>query len=262
MKEELTCSLIQADLHWENIEANLSMFSDLIDQAHDTDLIVLPEMFSTGFSMNASQLAETMDGPTIHWLKEMAQNKNTRVCGSCIIKESGHYYNRFVWAEPDGHLSIYDKKHLFTLAGEDQYYSPGKERLIMNIEGWRIMPLICYDLRFPVWSRSRKSKESVYEYDALLYVANWPAPRANAWETLLRARAIENQSYCLGLNRVGKDGKGLEYLGQSGLIDFSGQGHLHQKTEKILTAKLSAQALQSFREKLPFQADADSFELT
>lgn len=265
MAENLKVSLIQTSLHWENKEENLKHFAEKIQQIRDTDLILLPEMFNTGFSMNSTKLHERMDGHTIAWMKEKAAKKNAVVCGSLIVEEDGKYYNRLVWMRPDGSFETYDKKHLFRMADEEKYFSPGNKRLIVELKAWKIFPQICYDLRFPVYSRNRFTHENnkvEAEYDLAFYIANWPAARANAWTTLLRARAIENQCYVIGLNRTGEDGNKIAYNGQSSVIDAKGDTMEDTAgTESTITVSLDKQELNDFREKFPVGMDSDRFEL-
>lgn len=255
----LNIALLQSNLYWENITANLAMFEEKISQiTSPVDLIVLPEMFSTGFTMNAANLAEPMNLTTYKWLQQQSKKTQAVVVGSCIIKEQGFFYNRLLWAEPNGNVDFYDKRHLFRLAGENQIYSAGSKKIIKNLKGWKICPLICYDLRFPVWSRNTN-----LEYDILLYIANWPNPRLNAWDTLLQARAIENLAFSIGLNRVGKDEKGNEYKGNSAVYDFKGQTLLKIENgkEALEIITLHKQPLDEFREKFAVYLDADSFSL-
>ena len=261
--KDLTISLFQANLHWEKIDANLAMFEEMIWSVDHTDLIVLPEMFTTGFSMNAKKLAEPLMGKTFRWMRQMATQRKVAVTGSYIIKENGHYFNRLHFVYPDGSSKQYDKKHLFNLAVEGETYTAGTERLILEYNGWRIHPMICYDLRFPVWARSRKIENSLYEYDLLLYVANWPNTRINAWDTLLKARAIENLVYCAGVNRIGTDAFPKDYDGHSGAYSPKGEElDFSENNEKILTVTLSAEELLTYRKNFPFQSDADEFSLT
>ncbi|MDZ4680624.1 MAG: amidohydrolase [Saprospiraceae bacterium] len=253
--ENLRVSLLQTELVWEDKAANLKRFSEIIDALPaDTDLILLPEMFTTGFSMNAPALAENMDGLTMQWLAGQAANNRAVIAGSFIAFEKGRYYNRFVWMRPDGSWAIYDKRHLFAYAGEDRIYSPGEKRLTVELKGWKICPLICYDLRFPVWSRNTEN------YDLLLYVANFPERRRHAWTALLTARAIENQAYTIGVNRVGKDGQDIAYSGDSCVVDYEGNIlYRLAEVEGMHTIELSADAQQVFREKFPFLKDQDVF---
>lgn len=260
--KDLTISLFQADLHWEEIDANLAMFEEMIWSIDQSDLIVLPEMFTTGFSMSAEKLAEPPGGKTFKWMRQMATQRQVAVTGSYMIKEAGKYYNRLYFVYPDGSSQYYDKKHLFNLADEGDAFTPGMERTIIDYKGWRIHPMICYDLRFPVWARSRKTEDQMYEYDLLLYVANWPDTRVNAWDTLLKARAIENLSYCAGVNRIGSDQAPKNYNGHSAAYSPKGDELVFSDGESIiLTATLSAEELQSYRKNFPFQADADDFSI-
>jgi len=256
---DLTVSFIQAELYWHDAAANRAAFgAALATLPGSTDLIVLPEMFTTGFSMEAAALAETMQGPTVAWMKEQAAARQAVLTGSVIIEENGAYYNRLLWVRPDGSLSTYDKRHLFTLAGEQHTYTPGGTRLVEEWRGWRICPLVCYDLRFPVWSRN----QAAAPFDLLLYVANWPAVRRTAWSTLLRARAIENVACALGVNRLGRDGLGHDYSGDSALIDARGnylvEAHEHAGA---FTHTLQRAELDDFRSKFAALHDADAFEL-
>jgi len=258
MSNTLTTALLQASLHWESIDANLAMFEEMIWKLEvEVDVIVLPEMFSTGFSMNAAPLAEPANSKTFRWMKQMAEQKKAMVVGSYILNEKAVYRNRLFCVFPDGSSEYYDKRHLFTLAGEDQAYSKGDDRLIVEWKGWKICPLICYDLRFPVWARSQG-----YEYDLLLYIANWPTPRINAWDTLLQARAIENLSYTIGVNRIGIDGYDAKYNGHSAAIDYLGNYLVAPEDgEMIKVATLEKPKLERFRRKYDFQKEADSFTL-
>lgn len=256
----LTVSLIQTNLHWENKAANLAMLEEKIMGIKEkTELVILPEMFSTGFSMRPEILAETMDGETIQWMKRIAAARKIILTGSVIIKEEGHYYNRLVWMLPNGQYGVYDKRHLFAYAGEDQHYKAGAKRLIASVKGWKINLLICYDLRFPVWARQQSQPESP-EYDLLVYVANWPERRIHAWKTLLQARAIENQSFVIGVNRVGKDGNEIYHTGDSMVVDVMGEVLYQKKDEEdIYTITLQKEPMETVREKLPFLKDADGF---
>ena len=262
----LTLSLIQSNLHWENKKANLQMFEEKINGITEkTEIVVLPEMFSTGFSMHAEQLAETMDGPTVQWMKRIAAEKKIIITGSVIIKEEEKYYNRLLWILPNGQYGIYDKRHLFAFAGEDKHYTAGSKRLIASVKGWRINLQICYDLRFPVWARQQSfvSKNPEPEYDILLYVANWPDRRSHAWQTLLQARAIENQCYAVGVNRTGDDGHGIYHSGGSLVADPMGSLLYHRKDEEdIFTITLQRAELEDVRKRLPFLKDADGFVIT
>ena len=255
--ENLRVSIVQADLAWEDREANFRHFDSLLAPlCGQTDLILLPEMFTTGFSMAAARLAEPEDGPTRVWMAAQALKTGAVVAGSCIIAEAGVFYNRLLWVSPNGQVERYDKRHLFTLSGEHLYYHAGQTRLITTLKGWRICPLICYDLRFPVWSRNTEA------FDLLVYVANFPARRAHAWKSLLLARAIENQCYTIGVNRTGTDGNGHAYSGDSCVLDF--EGHyctIGPPGEFIQTIVLEAAPMQDFRKKFPFLSDRDDFFL-
>ncbi|WP_436517837.1 amidohydrolase [Ekhidna sp. To15] len=260
--QDLTISLIQANLHWEEIDANLAMFEEMIWSIDQTDLVVLPEMFTTGFSMNAKQLAEPPGGKTFKWMRQMATQRKVAITGSYMIKEQGQYFNRLYFVYPDGSSQQYDKKHLFTLAAEGETFTSGQDRLILEYLGWKIHPLICYDLRFPVWARSRKTDNALYEYDLVLYVANWPDTRVNAWDTLLKSRAIENLAYAAGVNRVGDDEASKSYNGHSGVYTPKGEElAFSEGKEVILTTTLSAEEMHAYRKDFPFQADADDFYL-
>jgi predicted amidohydrolase len=258
----LTISIIQANLQWENKSANLAMFEQKIMAIKErTEIVILPEMFSTGFSMRPEVLAENMQGETIAWMKRVSAEKRIILTGSVIIEEAGKYYNRLIWMLPDGQYGIYDKRHRFAYAGEDDHYTAGSKRLIASVKGWKINLLVCYDLRFPVWARQQSQPQGP-EYDVLIYVANWPERRNHAWKTLLQARAIENQSYVIGVNRVGEDGNGIYHSGDSMVADAMGEV-LYQKKddEDVYTITLQKEPLESIRQKLPFLKDADGFML-
>jgi predicted amidohydrolase len=248
---------IQARLNWEDAETNRAYFSEKIaGLSEGTDLVILPEMFSTGFSMNATALAETMDGTTLAWLRNEASKLGAAITGSFIVKDGAHYHNRLIWMQPDGQFFYYDKRHLFTFAGEDEHYDAGQRHLIVEWKGWKIMPLICYDLRFPVWSRN------VQGYDLLIYVANWPEVRSYAWQSLLTARAIENQAYTIGVNVVGQDGKGISYSGDTVIHNYAGEVlYRVSHTEDVFTLELDKTAQAEFRAKFAFLNDRDGFEL-
>jgi predicted amidohydrolase len=254
---DLNITLIQSELHWENVEANLAMFANKIAAFKEqTDLILLPEMFSTGFSMKPEKLAEEMNGSAIEWMKKQAKEKNAVICGSLIIKEQGKYYNRLIWMRPDGAFSVYDKRHLFRMGEENNHYSAGSSKITEEIKGWKILPLVCYDLRFPVWSRNSDN------YDLLLYVANWPERRNHAWKSLLIARAIENQSYVLGLNRVGNDGNNIYYSGDSSVINFKGEIIFQEANNELVKSfTLKKEPLEEYRKEFPVLMDRDEFEL-
>lgn len=258
MKTDLKITLVQSELIWENASANRELFSKKFQTFEgETDLIVLPEMFTTGFSMNAKKLAEPNDGESLNWMISEARKHNCAITGSVIISEDDKFYNRLFFVLPDGTYEKYDKKHTFTLAKENETYTAGKERLIVNYKGWKICPLICYDLRFPVWSRNTE------DYEVLIYVANWPKVRTVAWDTLLRARAIENMSYCVGVNRVGFDGNDHEYVGHSAVYDVLGkQVSPSAFDEFIETVTLSKEHIESNRKHLQFLNDRDKFKIT
>jgi len=261
MKSQLNVSLVQSDLTWHDAAENRRTFDRLMQPlAGQTDLIILPEMFSTGFTMDAEAVAEPENGPTTDWLRNAAGMLNAVVTGSIVTRARGKFWNRLIWMRPDGSFEFYDKRHLFRMAGEHEHYAEGDRKLIVDLFGWKICPLICYDLRFPVWSRNRLGSEGAY--DALIYVANWPERRRYAWQTLLRARAIENVSYCIGVNRVGKDAKEIEYSGDSVVLDFMGQPLMPElEGEAVRTIALDYEALSAFRKRFPAHMDADSFEL-
>jgi omega-amidase len=250
-------AIIQSPLFWESPEDNRNYFEEKINAiSKAVDLIVLPEMFSTGFTMNPFDVAETMEGPTILWLQSLAKARKVAITGSLIIKENKLFYNRLVFVLPSGEIQFYDKNHLFTLAGEDKVYTKGTQKLIVDYLGWKICPLICYDLRFPVLARN------VEDYDLLIYVANWPKVRINAWDVLLKARAIENMCYAIGVNRIGLDGANYEYVGHSQVVDFLGNYIIEpQEVEGIFTLKLDREKMLKVRQQLGFLNDRDSFEI-
>ena len=258
----LTITTIQSNLFWEDKTANLQMLQQKIDSIEEkTEIIILPEMFTTGFSMQAEQLAETMDGETVEWMKTISNKNGIVLTGSVMIEDAGKYYNRLIWMLPNGQYGYYDKRHLFAYGEEDQHYSAGKKRLIASVKGWKINLQICYDLRFPVWAR-QKPEEGLAEYDLLIYVANWPERRSHAWKTLLCARAIENQCYVVGVNRVGDDAKNIHYSGNSLVIDPMGQVLYHMADEEdVNTITLSKEKLEEVRTKFPFLNDADDFTI-
>lgn len=280
----LSVTIIQANLHWEDKAANLQMFEEKINSIKEkTEIVVLPEMFSTGFSMYPEKLAETMDGETVQWMKRIAATKKIILTGSVIIADTGQaapggltrYCNRLIWMLPNGQYGIYDKRHRFAFGGEDEQFSAGTKRLIASVKGWKINLLVCYDLRFPVWARQapplsdRASPDTSgrrvggeAEYDVLIYVANWPDKRVHAWKTLLQARAIENQCYVVGVNRVGNDGNNIHYTGESMIVDPLGEVLYTKKEEEdIFTITLNKEHLNSVREKFPFWRDADRFQI-
>jgi omega-amidase len=268
----LSITIIQTDLHWEDKKANLQMLEEKINSIKEkTEIVTLPEMFSTGFSMQPERLAETMDGETMEWMKRIATEKKIILTGSLIIKENGHYFNRLIWMLPGGQYGVYDKRHRFAYAGEDEHYTAGTKRLIASVKGWKINLLVCYDLRFPVWSRQTSASNSLSKgegglgapgFDVLIYVANWPEKRIHAWRTLLQARAIENQCYVVGTNRTGDDGNNIHYSGESMIIDPMGEVLYTKKdNEDIFTMSLDKTHLQTIREKFPFWKDADEFRI-
>ncbi len=249
----LTLTLVQSELVWEQRQANLERFEERLQPlAGRTDLVVLPEMFSTGFTMNAAPLAETMAGPTLRWMQHLARQLTADLAGSAIIRADGEFYNRLLWVKPDGRYFTYDKKHLFRMSGEHKVYAAGRERLTVTVNGWQVRPFICYDLRFPAWCRNRQPG-----FDVALFVANWPAARAEHWRILLRARAIENQCYAVGVNRVGTDGNGLDYRGDSTVIDPQGRVRYHcEDREDVFTTTLSRDDLEIYRASFPAWKDA------
>lgn len=262
----LTITLVQTRLYWEDKAANLQMLEEKINGLKErTELAILPEMFTTGFSMNPGKLAETMDGETLAWMQRLSREKKIILTGSMIAQsgtaEEVNYYNRLIWMLPNGQYGLYDKRHRFAYAGEDEHFAAGNRRLIASVKGWKINLLICYDLRFPVWAR-QQSHDGEAEYDLLIYVANWPERRSHAWKTLLQARAIENQCYVVGVNRVGTDGNDIYYSGDSMVIDPLGEV-LYTKSgeEDIFTITLNKEHLQSVRGRFPFLRDADEFRL-
>ena len=294
--QDLSVTLIQTDLYWENPTANLANLEEKIAQiSTQTDLIILPEMFNSGFTMNAKTVAEPMNLTTFKWLRQQAKKAGAVITGSFIVKEDDKYFNRLIWMRPDGSFEQYDKRHLFRMGNEHLIFTAGTERIIVELKGWKICPLICYDLRFPVWSRqahhshegtkpqsegeqrSKKTRKqsggnlavdslsltphlSSLAYDLLIYVANWSSARSQVWDILLQARAIENQSYCIGVNRVGDDGMGLNYSGNSTVIDYKGNAIFYQKDSEIIhTQNLHYQQLIDFRTKFPAHLDADEF---
>ena len=262
--QDLTVAIIQDALHWQQPGANRDQFADRLDalvaaqQETSIDVAVLPEMFTTGFTMNAAEVAEPMDGPSLDWMRAQAARHRLALTGSLVIAEGGHYFNRLLWVMPDGVVHSYDKRHLFRMAGEHEVYEAGTSQVVIECNGWRVAPFICYDLRFPVWSRRRAGQG--FDYDVALYVANWPAPRHDAWHTLLRARAMENQCYVLGVNRIGIDGNGIDYPGGSAVLDYLGRDLAN--CHDALTAAavtLSHAGLRQARERFPLWRDADDF---
>lgn len=252
--QDLTVTMIQTELCWEDIPANLSAFDKKIDAiSGKTDLIILPEMFTTGFTMNAAKLAEGMEGSAVSWITARAKERVAHIIGSVIIEDGGRYYNRLLWAKPDGEVLTYDKKHLFRMAGEHRVYSPGKTHLTVTVNGWNLRPFICYDMRFPIWTRNIGN-----QYDVAIFIANWPSPRAAQWRLLMPARAVENQAYVIGVNRVGKDGNGLSYSGDSSIIDPMGNLIFHQSDIPCVhTEILSFDRVREYRETFAAWQDAD-----
>ena len=254
----LIVTLLQTELVWEDVKANLTAFQAKFDNIpHTTDLVVLPEMFSTGFTMNAENLAQSMDGRAVQWMMQIAADRSVHLVGSLIIGSKGRFYNRLIWAQPDGQIYTYDKRHLFRMMGEEKVYSPGNRRITVDLNGWKIRPFICYDLRFPVWTRNYNSN-----YDVAIFIANWPAKRSLHWTSLLRARAIENLSYVIGVNRVGTDGNGIYFSGDSAIIDPVGN-YIFQKSEAVCieTIELSYDLMAKYRQEFPAWKDADHFQI-
>ena len=258
MSNNLNVSCIQTELVWENIDQNLKHFSKKIDQVSiDTELIILPEMFTTGFTMNTVEMAESMDGKSFQWMKKQSNKSNKIIIGSIIIKEDKKYYNRCITMFPSGEYYTYDKGHLFRMEKENKDFTKGDSKTVFEYNGWRICTLICYDLRFPVWSRNQD------DYDLLIYIASWPESRREVWNTLLKARAIENQSYVIGVNRIGNDGEGITYSGDTVIINPKGQiiSKANDYKDEIINAELSLDELKQFREKFPVILDADDFKI-
>lgn len=266
MQATLTVSLVQGNTRWHDPQANREYYAGLLGrEKHGSDIFILPETFTSGFSNEAIADAETMDGPTLVWMLDQARQHQAVITGSVQIRDDARVFNRLIWAQPDGHYKTYDKRHLFRMANEHQRYASGNERLVVEYKGWRICPQVCYDLRFPVFSRNRfnHDAENRFDYDLLLYVANWPAARKHAWRSLLPARAIENLAYVAGVNRVGVDGNTIDYAGDSVLLDYLGQAMLTGgEKDEVLTCSLSANELQAYRTKFPAYLDADTFEIT
>lgn len=265
MKKDLRITIVQNKIHWESPVKNIKHFNSQLSalKKGSTDVIILPEMFNTGFSMEAEKFAEETGGITMQWMQETARGLNAVVCGSLMMKHKKKFHNRFIWMQPNGEHSHYDKRHLFSMSGEDKIYTAGKERLIVDVKGWKICPMICYDLRFPVWSRNSISKKGNAEYDVLIYVANWPSVRNYPWQQLLIARAIENQCYVAGVNRIGKDGNGMEHEGNSVVLDPIGKKLTFTKPNKIVleTITLSAKELTVMRSRFPVLTDADKVKV-
>ncbi len=257
MNSTLTFTLIQSELHWEDKAANLQMFTEKIKSIEGKkEIVILPEMFNTGFSMNPTTLCEEMNDETLSWMKRMAVEQKIILTGSVIIQDEGKYYNRLIWMQPNGEYGFYDKRHLFSLSGEDKEFSQGDKKFVAQVKGWKICTQICYDLRFPVWSRQSKGAE----YDVLLYVANWPERRIHAWKTLLQARAIENQCFVVAVNRVGKDGNGIDYNGESCVINPMGEVLYGKSNEEdIFSITLDKNEIVEARSRFPFLKDGDDF---
>ncbi|MEX0968171.1 MAG: amidohydrolase [Bacteroidia bacterium] len=255
--QDLNIALIQTRLEWEDKKANLRNFGEKLRSiSSETQLVVLPEMFSTGFSMRPEKLAEDMDGPTVQWMKEQASRQNITLTGSIIIGKDGKYFNRLIWMRPDGSFETYDKRHLFSMAKEEAHYTAGDQKLIVELNGWKICPMVCYDLRFPVWIRNTEL------YDCLIFVANWPERRANHWELLLQARAIENQCFVAGVNRVGTDGNEVEYDGRSAIYSPTGDCLAQMKHQQgIIYAQLEKTSITKVRRYMPFLQDRDTFDI-
>lgn len=259
IRDKIRITLAQVNLFWENPRENLNYLTGRFEKLSEpTDLIILPETFTSGFSMNPELLAETMEGESVQWMRHWAVKSGAAICGSLIIKGDNHCFNRFVFAKPDGELFHYDKRHLFSMGGEKSVFTTGYERTIINYLGWRIGLYVCYDLRFPVWSRNRN------DTDLMLFTANWPMSRSIVWNTLLKARAIENQVYTAGVNRIGSDGNGIRYIGESQVINPYGKAILEtvNQEEGLFSCELSLTELNDFRQKFPVSEDADLFEIT
>jgi len=258
MQDELKIAFIQTDLVWEDREQNRTNFKEKIESiSEEVDVIVLPEMFTTAFTMNAKNNAETMQGKTVSWMQNIAKKHNTAIVGSIIIEEDNNYYNRLLFVHPEGTIEYYNKRHTFAYAGEDKVFTAGNEKLIVDYKGWKLFPLVCYDLRFPVWARN------VDDYDVLIYVANWPKPRVNAWDILLKARAIENMCYSIGVNRIGEDKEENEYVGHSAVYDVLGNTltTIRSNKEQIEIVTLQKRHINYYRNKLGFLNDRDAFTL-
>ncbi len=255
--KKLDVVLIQADIAWEDDKKNLAYFDKKISALENVDLVILPEMFTSGFSMSPRSIAQSMSGSSVNWMRETSVRKNVDILGSLVIEENEKYYNRLVWVKPNGDIFTYDKKHLFSFSGEHEQYTAGSEKLVVDINGWKVSTFICFDLRFPVWSRNNEKA-----YDLAIYIASWPARRAEHWKALLKARAIENQSFVIGLNRVGVDGNGIAYSGDSTVIDSLGVvRYLSSCDETVHRHALDKAHLNEVRENFPFLKEADPFEL-
>jgi predicted amidohydrolase len=252
---DLKITIIQPDIIWENPQANLDKYSQWLENVQATDVIILPEMFTTGFSMHPEKLKETMFGPSIKWMQKMAAEKDACIVGSLIVEENNAIYNRALWVFPDGKIEKYDKRHLYTMGQEHLHYSSGNEKTIVEFKGWKFCPQICYDLRFPVFARNLE------DYDVVFYMANWPSPRHHVWKNLLISRAIENQAYCFGINRCGTDGTGLKYVGDSGCISPKGNAEFMGENENMQTFEISYSELHKFRKIFPLLNDRDNFTI-
>ncbi len=259
----LSVTTIQPDLQWEDKDANLRRLEEkILGIPGTTELVILPEMFSTGFSMRPEALAERMDGPTVDWMRRVAARRKIILTGSVIIEEEGKYFNRLIWMLPNGQYGYYDKRHRFAYAGENEHYTAGHTRLVASVKGWKVLLLVCYDLRFPVWSRQAPPTAEGFEYDLLVYVANWPERRSHAWKTLLQARAIENQAYVVGVNRVGSDGNQIAHSGDSMIVGPLGEILYHgEAKEDVFTLMLDKAKLEEIRQRFPFWKDADHFNI-
>ena len=253
--QNLKITIIQPDIIWEDVETNLDKYNFISSGIGETDVIVLPEMFTTGFSMKIDKLKEPIDGASVSWMKQLAKEKQSAVVGSLIIEEDEKVYNRAIWTFPDGSLSTYDKHHLYTMGQETEHYTAGNTKTILDYKGWKFCPLICYDLRFPVWARNAE------DYDVLIYMANWPSPRHHVWKNLLVARAIENQCYSIGCNRTGSDGTGLNYLGDSAMVSPKGFAEFMGEQEAVQTFEISYDDLHRFRNSFPLLNDRDQFRI-
>jgi len=254
--QTLKLGLVQADIIWENKLANLEKLEKLILSSPDRDIYILPEMFNTGYSMNANRLAESPDGSTLAWMKQLSEKTSAAITGSFIVSDNGAYYNRLAWVEPDGNVLWYNKRHLFSMASEDKFFTPGEEKLIFDYKGFKICIVICYDIRFPVWLRNTE------KYDLLIVVASWPEKRIHHWEKLLYARAIENQCYVAAVNRVGADGNGIQHTGMSMVIDPQGELIIKSNNvEEIIFGEIDKERIKFTRRFMPFLADRDQFEI-
>ena len=253
--QAINIAVVQTTLYWENIEANLPHFEEKIEKISDCDLVILPEMFSTGFSMKPEVFAQQSSKLTIPWLKKMSAQIDAAILGSFMHEENGKYYNALLFVQADGQMNWYFKRHLFTPGEESKHYTAGSERLVIDYKGWRICPLICYDLRFPVYSRNTEN------IDLMVYVANWPKPRNYAWQQLLKARAIENQVYVVACNRLGEDGNGVDHIGNSGIINYLGEEIGFGSDDKVFQFYLNKVSLDDYRVQFPVLSDRDSFTL-